>query len=1084
METGKQYRVAASLGLALSLMGGMAQAELVTKVEKDIEPFDKPEAARVKGWTNKAPKTRINPDCGKRNPVFFVGEAINFKLGAAAKQYEVRDYWGNLVDKGPAGEQITVKAQDPGWYKLYIYGAETDPDFGTSIGGTTFVIFRNTPGFPPMPPKGEGYGAYPSEDQPMRGVIGMGPQRHSADAGKPDERIKALAEAFELDKKYYLPFDKDRNRKEMIAFPNGTKDSEGVKKFVVAFKDIVKYWEPRNEPNFGASGPQFLENEMKAFYAAVKEADPTAKVMGPGTVTIGPNGSGLYWIEDFLRAGGTKYIDALSFHAYNALNGDIFMSRWSMDNLQAMLEKYGIGNIEKWQTEQGFFACLYGAYQPRLQGRWSMLEMMVFDQYNLPKEQNHLWYDRSHGFWDFPTWWENDDGSMNPIAAMMRVFSEEQYGTKFVRALDFGKDGDKLFIGNVYRSKEKTVAAIMNTGAGTRSVQIKVTGPASLKLVSAFGVESQVTLQGGAATIEVPEVPVYIEMASDQDLQVAPINWGANLALQQGVTVRQVNEAGEAVVAPEIDKIHNGQYENWYYAQKEGTASWKSGEQFPVIIEMALPAAQDVSRVAIFSHVPWQGNSTLLDYELQYQRGNQWVTIDKVSQPTKVLGVYSAPLRTTVDSFFSDQWIFEHQFAPVNTQKLRLVVNKATYGGGPTVKVQEAGGQTSPPHVTLREFEVYGPAPVATVRGKLEKQHMYGSFKVLPLSLTLANPSKAAQSLELQLALPEGWQIQRQQLKPMPIELKAGEVKEQTLTLIPPAQIKAGDIPLTANLVDNKGKVIDQHTVTLSVHAPLELSALPPGTLDPASQDLPAKVTNTTKEPLEVKLTLTVESLSAQAAKPVSVTETVTLQPYEQRTVPLKATNTDLTKGMWRISRSAEAQGMVLSSEQEISIRPWMAVGPFANEFDTQFGPEKFPLDANATYKVMNAQAPQAWKQTPNDPNGFVDLTRQFDPHDNVCAYAAIVVDSPLDQRALLSTGSDDGEKVWFNGQEVVKANEARGAKPGQNRADVGLKKGRNEIVLKVTQGGGGWGFYLDLLSLNGEPLSNITWQPVKPASR
>ena len=40
---------------------------------------------------------------------------------------------------------------------------------------------------------------------------------------------------------------------------------------------------------------------------------------------------------------------------------------------------------------------MYGAYQPRLQARWTMVEMMVFEQYGTPKEHNHLWYDRSHG---------------------------------------------------------------------------------------------------------------------------------------------------------------------------------------------------------------------------------------------------------------------------------------------------------------------------------------------------------------------------------------------------------------------------------------------------------------------------------------------------------------------------------------------------------------------------------------------------------------------------------------------------------------------------------------------------------------
>src|SRR5207248_11086316 len=119
---------------------------------------------------------------------------------------------------------------------------------------------------------------------------------------------------------------------------------------------------------------------------------------------------------------------------------------------------------EKWQTEQGYFAAAYGAYQPGQQGRWTMLEMMVFEQYGLPKEHNHLWYDRSHGFWDFPTWWENDDGSLNPAAALMRVWSEELYGTGFARAYDFGAVGNKLYVGNLFAGADRRVAAFPSAG--------------------------------------------------------------------------------------------------------------------------------------------------------------------------------------------------------------------------------------------------------------------------------------------------------------------------------------------------------------------------------------------------------------------------------------------------------------------------------------------------------------------------------------------------------------------------------------------------------------------------------------------
>jgi hypothetical protein len=92
----------------------------------------------------------------------------------------------------------------------------------------------------------------------MRGVIGMGPQRHKANADNPDATIKELSIDVDIDQRMYLPFDPLRQRVLMMAFPNGTKNSDAVRKIAEHFKDTVKYYEPRNEPNFGSSGAAFV----------------------------------------------------------------------------------------------------------------------------------------------------------------------------------------------------------------------------------------------------------------------------------------------------------------------------------------------------------------------------------------------------------------------------------------------------------------------------------------------------------------------------------------------------------------------------------------------------------------------------------------------------------------------------------------------------------------------------------------------------------------------------------------------------------------------------------------------------------
>jgi F5/8 type C domain len=675
------------------------------------------DATAPAGWTMKNPPNLVTPASGKRNHVFYVGEPVAFTLaGKHATRYEVRDYWGEMVDKGDAKGKVSVKVKAPGWYKLTLRGDTSTAPWGDVVGGTTFVIFRKNANFPDLPPVGTRGGVEGTLDQVMRGVIGMGPQRHQANADKPDETIARLEKDLAIDQKMYLPFDPVRKRVLMVAFPNGTKNLAGVRKIVERFKDVVQYWEPRNEPNYGSKGADFVKNELKPFYETIKKVDPKLKILGPGTVSINPHLQP--WLEDFFKADGAKYLDAFSFHAYNCVNGEAGLARKSLDSLQSLLKKYGADKLEKWQTEQGYFAALYGSYQPRLQGRWTMVQMMVYEQYGIPKEHNHLWYDVSHGFWDFPTWWENDDGSLNPAAPLMRVWSEELFGKRFEKALDFGELGNKLTVGSLFAGSNGQVAAFQSVGSTDGKVELKVTGGDSLRVVSAFGVVSELPVKDGRAVLPVPELPVYVELAKGQTISVVPLDCGPNLARAAGVTAACSGEARHPADKPDtpkekridndITKIINGVFENWYWAQKKDDQPWMSNvEKFPAWVEIRLPKPTRLSRVVVYAAPPWQSQGSLLKYELQCEKDGKWVTFDKVDEPAKVFEVFTPYTRTSVDCFYSDRWIFQHTFAPVTTRKVRLLVHEVTWGGGATEAVGRAGGQTGRHQIVLREVELY-----------------------------------------------------------------------------------------------------------------------------------------------------------------------------------------------------------------------------------------------------------------------------------------------------------------------------------------------------------------------------------------
>ena len=339
------------------------------------------------------PPLQVTITSSQRNNIFYVGQPVEFTLSGTATSYQVMDYYGTLVDQGSInGTTIKVNAIYPGWYKLYIYGSQNQgTPYGNILGGTMFCIFRNESNFPALPSAT----AYPpsayGQDEVVRGITGMGPQRYEVqNAASPDADIAQIQSEIALDQLFYTPYDPIRPRPLMIAFPNGTAGAAnlaGVKKVVQAFQNQVEYYEGLNEPNNSIDGASFVTADLIPFYQTVKSVNPNLKAMAPAIVTIGPYGLG--WLQAFFGAGGGNYMDALSFHAYNNVNGDAALVQESFAGLDTLLSQYGLQNIETWQTEQGFMAAVYGSFQPRLQGRWTMLEMMMFEQNHIPKEHNY-----------------------------------------------------------------------------------------------------------------------------------------------------------------------------------------------------------------------------------------------------------------------------------------------------------------------------------------------------------------------------------------------------------------------------------------------------------------------------------------------------------------------------------------------------------------------------------------------------------------------------------------------------------------------------------------------------------------------
>lgn len=189
---------------------------------------------------------------------------------------------------------------------------------------------------------------------------------------------------------------------------------------------------------------------------------------------------------------------------------------------------------------------------------------------------------------------------------------------------------------------------------------------------------------------------------------------------------------------------------------------------------------------------------------------------------------------------------------------------------------------------------------------------------------------------------------------------------------------------------------------------------------------------------------------------------------------------------------------------------PWMIIGPFANSenglkhedetlgsmspaeslaidrpgFDTVYEVEQETLTRRAPQQEKNyvgaLNQKVQWQNISSvnlDNHAYVDFTRYFKPSNWTVGYAWTKVYSDTAQSVKLLTGSDDGIKVWLNGQMIYSILKTRSAQWGVDQVVVTLGKGENQVLVKAENLRGDFGFYLDFTDAENRPLTNIRYK-------
>jgi hypothetical protein len=122
-----------------------------------------------------------------------------------------------------------------------------------------------------------------------------------------------------------------------------------VTAMVTRYKGRIAAYELWNEPtNYTTIATADMVTLTQHFHDKIRALDPTALIISP-SYTVGTA------LDAYFAAGGTRDVDALSFHAYPDSRGDaeLIVRSWT-SSVRAVMAKYGLATKPLWNTEAGW----------------------------------------------------------------------------------------------------------------------------------------------------------------------------------------------------------------------------------------------------------------------------------------------------------------------------------------------------------------------------------------------------------------------------------------------------------------------------------------------------------------------------------------------------------------------------------------------------------------------------------------------------------------------------------------------------------------------------------------------------------
>ncbi len=121
-----------------------------------------------------------------------------------------------------------------------------------------------------------------------------------------------------------------------------------VHELAIRYRGKIKIWEVWNEADYWGQwdeSPRNMVELVRAAYEELKTVDSSNIVIGPNVTLLG-----LGFLNDFIEAGGAKYIDGVSVHAYVGRSPDVSLNM--LRNIRELLKSRSL-SLPIWNTETG-----------------------------------------------------------------------------------------------------------------------------------------------------------------------------------------------------------------------------------------------------------------------------------------------------------------------------------------------------------------------------------------------------------------------------------------------------------------------------------------------------------------------------------------------------------------------------------------------------------------------------------------------------------------------------------------------------------------------------------------------------------